>query len=210
MIHKKEVLLIDSQFFGTINYNKILFCFSNIKIEQYETYQKMSFRNRCRVADSNGVVNLSVPLVRGRSQRELMKDVRISYAENWPLQHWRTIESCYNRAPFFEYYRDGVRDILDLREGFLLDLNLRSLDWLCKVLKQEPQISRTDSYVKTPPADVLDMRGRLLPRNQEAEPIGFRYTQVFEDRIGFRENLSILDLLFCCGPETKQLLQNSN
>ena len=72
-----QSLIIDSQYFGNVNYYKILVEFSNIEIEQYETYQKMSFRNRCMVAGSNGVVGLSVPLEKGRGQRELMKNVRI-------------------------------------------------------------------------------------------------------------------------------------
>ena len=96
-----EQLIIDNQYFGTINYIKILFQFSNIKIEQYESYQKMSFRNRCMVAGSNGVVHLSVPLEKGRGQKELMKDVRISHSANWQVQHWRTIESFYSRSPIF-------------------------------------------------------------------------------------------------------------
>ena len=84
-----ELIIIDNQYFGTINYINTLFQFSNIQIEQYESYQKMSFRNRCVVAGSNGPVNLSVPLEKGRGQKVLMKDVRISHSANWRVQHWR-------------------------------------------------------------------------------------------------------------------------
>lgn len=202
-------LLIDCQYFGTITFIKTLFLFSNIEIEQYESYQKMSFRNRCRVAGSNGVVDLSVPLVKGRDQRELMKDVRISYTENWQVQHWRTIESCYSRAPFFEFYRDGLWQLLlGKPETYLLDLDLKILDWLQKVLKWESGITRTETYQKTVPAGVMDLRGHFLPRKPPEDDFGFRYTQVFEDRIGFQPHLSILDLLFCTGPAAKQLVQN--
>lgn len=158
-------LIIDNQYFGTINYYKVLFQFSDIKIEQYESYQKMSFRNRCMVAGSNGVVVLSVPLEKGRGQRELVKDVRISYSGNWRVQHWRTIESCYSRAPFFEFYRDGVSDLLQKEETFLLDLNLQILSWLKKVLKFSAVINRTTDYVKTAPEGVTDLRNRFLPKN---------------------------------------------
>lgn len=193
-------LLIDIQYFGTIDYNKILFQNSNIKIEQYESYQKMSFRNRCMVAGSNGVVNLSVPLEKGRGQKELMKDVRISDYENWRVQHWRTIESCYSRAPFFEFYRDGVFSLLQNKQTFLLDLNLSILEWLAKVFKYKGSASLTEAYHKEYPADVNDLRGAFLPKNYAAEDFDLKYVQVFEDRIGFKPNLCILDLLFCNGP----------
>jgi hypothetical protein len=202
-------LIIDSQYYGSINYYKILNQFSNIEIEQYETYQKMSFRNRCMVAGSNGVVGLSVPLEKGRGQRELMKDVRISYTDNWQVQHWRTIESCYSRAPFFEFYREGVWQLLQQKDTYLLDLNLTTLTWLKKVLKMPGDISLTGSYRKTYPEDVTDRRNTLFPKNYQQADTGPRYTQVFEDRIGFQPNLCILDLLFCCGPQTRGMLQTT-
>jgi hypothetical protein len=191
--------IIDNQYFGTINYIKILFQCSHNKIEQYESYQKMSFRNRCMVAGSNGVVNLSVPLEKGRGQKELMKDVRISYSGNWQLQHWRTIESCYSRAPFFEFYRDGVFDLLRKKETFLLDQNMTIMEWLAKVFKYKGSLSLTTSYLKEYPVGVNDLRGQFLPKNYADEAFDLKYVQVFEDRIGFKPNLSILDLLFCYG-----------
>lgn len=204
-----STLIIDNQYFGSISYHKILNNFSNIEIEQYESYQKMSFRNRCMVAGSNGVVGLSVPLEKGRGQRELMKDVRISYSDNWQVQHWRTIESCYSRAPFFEFYRDGVWQLLQQKETYLLDLNMATLHWLKKVLKMPGTISRTLSYQKTYPEEVTDRRNTILPKNYLQEDNPARYTQVFEDRIGFQPNLCILDLLFCCGPQTRGILETT-
>ena len=201
-----EVLIIDNQYFGTINYINTLFQFSNIKIEQYESYQKMSFRNRCMVAGSNGVVTLSVPLEKGRGQKELIKDVRISHSANWPVQHWRTIESCYSRSPFFEFYRDAVWGLLEKKETFLLDMNMRILEWLQMILKFPAQLSLTQEYRKEYPPEIADLRNSILPKNYLAAATDIRYTQVFEDRLGFVPNLCILDLLFCCGPNSASLL----
>ncbi len=186
-----------------------MFQFSNIKIEQYESWQKMSFRNRAVVAGSNGLVDLSVPLEKGRGQRMLVKDVRISEHADWRKQHWRTIESCYSRSPFFEFYQDGVRELLEKKQVYLLDLNLAILAWVQKMLKNQSRVTLTGSYQKEYPAPDTDLRNYFLPKNFLEQPFPFRYRQVFEDRIGFQPNLSILDLLFCCGPNAKTLLKDS-
>lgn len=202
-------LIIESQYFGSVTYISILFHFTNIKIEQYETYPKMSFRNRCVVAGSNDLVKLSVPLEKGRNQRQLMKDVRISYSTRWQAAHLRTIESCYSRSPYFEYYRDDLWKLLERKEAYLLDLNLAIQDWLKKTLKFSGEVSLTDHYQKEYPPDVTDRRNTILPKNFQDQPMGWQYTQVFEDRIGFQPNLSILDLLFCSGPDIKDQLKEN-
>lgn len=205
MIHKTSIV-IENQYFGTVNWYKMLFQFSNIKIEQYESYQKMSFRNRCVIAGSNGLIHLSVPLEKGRSQNLLMKEVRISYSNNWQEQHWKSIVSCYGKSPFFEFYRDGLFELFQKRYVFLQELNLEMLDWVKKQLKWQGSISLTDSYIPVYGPEFLDYRDRIKPKFfQLVEPV-VKYPQVFEDRIGFQPNLSILDLLFCCGPGGKSLL----
>ena len=204
-----DTLLIENQYFGSVIYTTTLFQFSNIKIEQYEAYQKMSFRNRCVIAGSNGLIHLSVPLENGRNQRQLMKDTRISYSGRWQSEHLRSLESCYSRSPYFEFYRDEVWELFRKNEVFLMDLNFSILEWLQKVLKYPGSISLTDDYCQEYPASVADLRNHFLPKNFQNLPMNLLYTQVFEDRIGFQPNLSILDLLFCCGPEAKNMLKDN-
>ncbi len=211
---KNELIIIESQYFPTINWINILFLNKDIKIDLCETYQKMSFRNRCVVAGSNGLVHLSVPLQKGRSQRQPMKDVKISYATDWQLQHWRTIESCYGRSPFFEFYRDWLEAFYKKQPVFLADMNLEILEWVRKQMGLEKSwevIDRETDHPIDPRA--IDLRGYFMPKNFQSPercPHPIVYTQVFEDRIGFQPNLSVLDLLCCTGPQARLLLQNSN
>jgi len=197
-------LLIEYQYFGSINYTKTLFQFSNIEFEVYENFQKMSFRNRMVLAGSNGLVSLSVPLEKGRDQKQLIKDVRISYSLPWQQQHWRTLESCYNRSPFYEFYRDGLENLYSKKHIFLLDLNREIRDWLWKVLKIPSEFTETTYFSYEAPCDFVDLRNRWLPKNFQNYPESIIYRQVFEDRIGFQRNLSILDLIFCAGVNFKK------
>src|SRR6201999_1060492 len=121
-------------YFPAIIFYKISYDSSNIVFEQCESYQKMSFRNRCQIAGAQGVVDLSIPLAGGRDQKRLMKEVRGSADRGWQDQHWKTIVSCYNRSPWFEYYRDGLEGLYRQRVEFLLDWNLRCFEWSLRIL----------------------------------------------------------------------------
>lgn len=193
-------IIIDNQFFGTNNYIITLFQKSNIIIEQCDSFRKMSFRNRCMVAGANGPITLSLPLEHGRDKQQLMKDVRINYSGRWQKEHLRTLESCYARSPYYEYYRDDVRRLWEEKHIFLLDKNMAALAWLARIFSFPGQISLTVSYQAACTEEgITDMRDQILPANYRNWPAPV-YTQVFGDRTGFQPNLCILDLLFCHGP----------
>lgn len=204
---KIDTVLSDIQYIGTVNWYKFLFQFSNIQIEQYENYQKMSFRNRCMIVGSNGLIHLSVPLEKGRGQKIWMKDVKISYSENWQDQHWKSIYSCYGNSPFFEYYEDSLKSLFQIKPIYLLDLNCKILEWVNMRLKANWHFFKTEEYLAIPPSHTIDIRNTIKPNNYDQAKSQIRYTQVFEDRIGFKPNLSILDLLFCNGPASASLLK---
>lgn len=203
-------LLIDYQYFGTVNYYKMLFKFKHIEFEEYESYRKGSFRNRTIIPGANGLIPLSVPLQNGRDQRSLFKDIKIAYKENWVLQHSRALDACYMRAPFYEFYRDGLFALLSSQEEYLMDLDRKLIQWVLNILKANLTISFTTSYLKELATDTKDGRNLLLPNQAVLIQDQVHYAQVFEDRIGFQPNMSILDLLFCNGPASVGLLIDSN
>lgn len=169
----------------------------------------MSFRNRCQIAGSQGRIDLSIPLEKGRDQKTLMKDVRIAGSYRWQDQHWKTLLACYSRSPWFEFYRDELEQLYRKPVGFLVDWNLACFEWTCRVLVLPTRVSLTEVYRPVyEEKDWLDWRGKLLPKNikdtSALPPVTYR--QVFEEITGFIPNLSILDLLFCEGQRAKALL----
>jgi hypothetical protein len=188
--------------------------FSNIVFEQYEYYQKMSFRNRCRIVGAEGVIDLSIPLQKGRDQKTLMKDVRISDLHPWQARHWKTIVSCYSRSPWFEFYRDDLEGLYRKPFTFLMDWNWACLEWTLGTLKLPVTVSLSEEYRKEyGEAGWVDWRGRILPKNGTGEELiegvgqaPLKYRQVFEERVGFIPNLSILDLIFCEGKRSAEML----
>ncbi|MBN9297478.1 MAG: WbqC family protein [Filimonas sp.] len=204
----EKILIIDNQYFPCINLIKKSIKFSHVKIESCDTFQKNSFRNRCVIAGSNGLINLSVPVEKGRDQKTPYREVKISQ-EKWQIQHWRTIVSCYQRAPFFEYYSNDIKQLIFSNVNYLFEINFNILLYINKLLKNKIQIEQTDDFIFSyDNSQFEDARNTWKPTNfQQGE--GVRYFQVFEDRIGFQPNLSILDLLFCEGPNALHLLSNS-
>ena len=173
----------------------------------------MGFRNRCQVAGAQGVVDLSVPLVGGRDQKTVMKDVRISGRQPWAAQHWKTIVSCYSRSPWFEFYRDGLEGLYRRRFEFLVDWDLACFEWSLGVLGLEVPVGMTEGWIRDYAGqEAEDWRGRLVPGERQKWGNGagngeVRYRQVFEERTGFIPNLSILDLLFCEGKNAIRYIQ---
>jgi hypothetical protein len=199
-------LITDIQYFPSVTFYKISYNFEYIVFEQYESYQKMSFRNRCQILGGSGVIDLSIPLVNGRGQKTLMKDVKIA-GGSWQAQHWKTILTCYNRSPWFGHYRDEVEALYRKPALFLLDWNLACLEWSFTALGMVRTLGLTKEYKKDPGEGVEDWRGRLTPKNRKTWE-ACRYHQVFEERAGFIPNLSILDLLFCEGKEAIRCIRS--
>ncbi|OYU55085.1 MAG: hypothetical protein CFE25_08970 [Chitinophagaceae bacterium BSSC1] len=198
--------IIESQYFGTVNWYKLLFQNSNIEIAQCEAYPKSSFRNRTIIVGSNGLITLSVPLQKGRIQKSQTRDVKICYDQDWQAGHWRSIVSCYGKSPFFEYYQDSLKPLFQKKQEYLLDLNFATQEWALKQLKSK----LIPSFAQAQEADFrqteTDYRDQFKPNDFQMVQNPISYPQVFEDRIGFKANLSILDLLSCMGPASKTLL----
>jgi hypothetical protein len=156
------------------------------------------------------VIDLSIPVINGRDQKALIRDVRIADSLPWRANHWRTIVSCYNRSPWFSFYRDELEALYRKRFEFLLDWNRECLDWSLGVLGMTPAISETVEYKAAfGPEEAVDQRGKWLPKNRavwgaETPP----YHQVFEERTGFLPGLSILDLIFCEGKNSIRYIRS--
>ena len=195
-------IIIENQYFPIIDWFKLSSNYLDYKIDKYENFKKMSFRNRCIISGSNGLINLTIPLINGREQKTIISAIKMDDSENWRAQHWKAIVSSYSRSPFFEFYGEEVKRLIFAPNQYLFDHNLKIIEWIASILKLGISIGFTESYLKEySVSEALDYRDRWLPKNyaQDKNEWQPKYTQVFEDKFGFLPNLSILDLLFCKG-----------
>jgi hypothetical protein len=197
-------------YFGPVHYYSKLAQGKECVIDLHEHFQKQTYRNRTVICDSNGRMNLIIPLKK-HPEKTAMKDIRISYDAPWQNLHWKTLESAYRSSPFFEYFED---DFLGFYTGekyeFLAEYNLAIQAVVLKLLKLKPQIRISSEYHKNYMGG-MDYRGFISPKRNPKDDPDLRmkhYPQVFEQKFGFLENLSIADLLFNMGPEAIALLRD--
>ena len=126
-------LLLTTAYFPPISYFSAITQATQVTIEQYENFGKQSYRNRCNIMAANGVLALTVPVVKANS-KTLTKDLKITYATPWQKLHFKGIESAYKNSPYYEYYIDDIEPFFRKREAFLLDLNQGILNALLKML----------------------------------------------------------------------------
>jgi len=127
---------------------------------------------------------------------------KISYEQDWQKLHWKSLEAAYRSSPFFEYYEDDLQPIIMKKYDLLIDLNRELLDWVLRTLDVRIEITETTSYEEE--FEGLDLREAYSPKTSSFQEDDFkRYPQVFEDRCGFIPNLSIIDLMFNQGPNSK-------
>ncbi len=175
--------------------------------EVEDNYQKQTYRNRTYLYGPNGKQLLSVPMIHTKLDgHQKFKDVRIENNFNWQKQHWKTLETAYRTSPFFEFYEDEVLPIFEKKHQFLLDLNFRTIDIITNCLQLEINDDKTTVYHKNP-ENVKDHRNLVNVKSKNPEEFD-KYIQVFIEKHGFLNDLSILDLLFNEGPNTITYLEN--
>lgn len=205
--------LIETQYLPSVAWCAAVWGEQKVAIDAAEHYQKGSLRNRCYLASPNGPHRLSIPLQKGKHQQTPIRDVRIAYDQHWQRQHWRSILAVYGNAPFFEHYADDIRPFFERQWVFLFDLNQaflelilrQKLGWKGEWIYQNDYV-QSGEWLPGP-----DFRGHVAGLAQEWPAWYFpkRYPQVFEERTGFLPNMSVLDLLFCCGKTSIEVLKES-
>ena len=183
---------------------------STIDVDSH--YVQQTFANRCEIMGANGIMTLSIPIEKPKDKVSI-RDIIISNHQDWRTLHWRAIESAYNSSPFFEYYRDDLLNIYQKNHKFLLDFNLEIQNKVLELLNFETtNISLSVSYIKHVKNNEFDRRNEIQAKKKGIylhNNLKVPYYQVFENRHGFAPNLSIIDLLFNMGNESRIYLKRA-
>ncbi len=176
-------------------------------VEYHENFIKQSFRSRCEIYGANGKLSLVIPLQKWKNNAPI-QSIKVSYDESWQQIHWKSIESAYRASPYFEFYEEDIKPLIFLTTSSLLERNQIIEAEVKSLLGIKTEAKQTTEYLPSQP----NYRAIIRPKNKELPlTVKFpKYIQVFEEKNGFIPNLSILDILFNLGPESKTYLQTIN
>ena len=178
----------------------------DVMFEIDDNFLKQTYRTRSYIYAANGKLILNIPVIHTQKNRQKYKDVKIANDYKWQDLHWKSLLSAYSTSPFFEYYEDELRPLFNMKTDFILDFNLKCFEVICDCLQLELNITKTETFEKTV-ENKSDFR-YLVNAKKEYHQTFECYTQVFGDKHGFINNLSILDLLFNEGPNALNYIES--
>ncbi|MFN7911769.1 MAG: WbqC family protein [Bacteroidota bacterium] len=185
----------------------------NCTIDKGEHYTKQSFKNRATILTANGVQNLIIP-VQKFSNHTPVHQIKLCYKEKWQTNHYRSIYSAYKNSPYFDYFENELRLVYNYKPEYLHEFNDYQIKTLFSILKLKKDIKVSQQYIENSDLS-FDLRNEIHPKNsgQIQLLVDFNvtkpYYQTFQAAGKFEPNLSILDILFNCGLETKSYFINS-
>ena len=186
-------ILIHPSYFPSISHFVAISQCDLVTFEMDDNFQKQTNRNRMYIYSPNGIQLLNIPVKHSKTAHQKTKEIKIENDFDWQKQHFKSLEAAYRSSPFFEYFEDNIASIFQKKHSFLMDLNLETMAIVSKCLGLEFDYNETTEYFHEV-KDITDFRPLINGKKDTAvfEP----YTQVFEEKHGFINNLSILDLLF--------------
>lgn len=200
-------VVLSTAYWPNLHYFVYVLGAEKIFLERHEHYIKQSYRNRTTILSANGKLDLVIPVVH-KTANETISQLEISYAENWQIKHWRAITSAYKNSPFFEFFEDEIKPFYFEKHLNLFEFNTEQLKLVFKILRVKKKIDFTSEFHKSY-SDIPDLRSVIQPKadftlDQKVSPLLQRaYYQTFASKFGFTPDLSILDLLFNEGLQSK-------
>jgi len=188
--------LFSLSYWGPISYYAALIKYPRICLEQYDHFQKQSYRNRCYIDGPNGELMLNIAIEKGHKQ--LTRDAKFSASQEWSQKHWQALITSYGSSPFFDALAPEIERLFQQEFPSLALLNFQSTLLILKWLRYEGIVELSKEY-QHEPIDWEDLRESFSPKRRQDNSF-LPYPQVFDHKSGFKPELSILDLIFNEGP----------
>lgn len=211
-------------YFDFINSSDVFVIYDDVQ------YTAKDWRNRNIIKTANGPLWLTVPVLHSLKSPELIQDTLISYDQNWMRKHIGTVKSAYLRAPFFKEFSPDYFDILNSKHETISSLNVALIRWVMNLLDIKTPIlfSRDLNPVGFRTDRILDIIAKIGATSYlvgssaqsyievdkfKAAGIGlefktYSYLEYPQLHGPFDPNVSIIDLIFNCGPESSKYLEN--
>ena len=194
-------------------------------------FKKNEWQNRNRIKTAQGWQWLTVP-VRYRFPQKI-NEVAIHDSTGWRKKHLQALITNYSRAPYYHSYITIFEDTFSREWEFISELNIHLIEQFRNALNidTKPAVISSDLDLRDDPTDrLIDICKHMGADTYLAGQGGVQYmdlaqfskngiklliqdfehpvyTQLFGD---FQSHMSILDLLFNCGPKSLEVIRSAN
>lgn len=200
---------LEIQYLPSVAYFVYMLDCDEVVLNIAEQYRKQTYRNRCMVLTANKIDTLTVPVKHWESGTSTA-DIEIDYTQPWIRRHLGCLRSAYGKSPYFEYYFHEFEKIYAKKPRFLVELNYELLTICLRLVGVKVNLTYNLSGVVLDKKDIFDAKYLINSKNEDNSAVFFKpekYYQTFGN--DFVSNLSIVDLIFNMGPESKGVLTKS-
>jgi len=213
-------------------FHKIALADSFVSLDHVQ-FLKQDWNNRNKIKVPHKTEWLTVPVHQHGYMEKSLTDIEIDNRQPWQRKHWQLIKRGYERAPYYSRYAGFFEDVYkDKKWENLVELNDFMLRWFLKELKILTNItsSSTLNLLKRKSQLIEEMCQKSGAKTYIFGEMGKNYADLSSFKshginIVFQEynhpvypqmhgefvsNLSILDLLFNCGEESRDILMSNN
>jgi hypothetical protein len=224
---QKRVAIVQSNYIPWKGYFDFINCVDEFILFDDVQYTRRDWRNRNRIMGPSGPQWLTIPVQAKGKYYQAIKDTLVVDG-SWRKKHWDTLRCCYSQAPYFREYKDVFEALyLEGVETHLSDVNRRFIEAVMGILGINTKLSWSMDY------EVCDGKTeRLLYLCQQAEGTEYvsgpaarcyldedifrgagiavswmiydGYPEYVQRHAPFEHAVTVLDLLFNCGPEAPQ------
>ena len=193
--------------------------------------RRARWANRNRIKNEQGELWLTVPIWKKRRGLQKIRSVEVCYERSWARKHFQSLCQHYSHAPYFNEHIHFFEDLYSRRWKFLVDINVDVIRYLGETMGVANTFSRQSSIgiEGTGSALLVDLCRAVGGDTYLADVASKKYLDgaafaaagvsiafyrykppVYPQLWGhFIENLSSIDLLFNCGPKSRQIIEKS-
>ena len=204
----KSAICIELHYLGSLEFFTRLINSKKVILEVSDYFVKQTYRSRFYILGPNQIQMLTIPV--HYQKKTIYRDVTIDSHQNWLKTQRKAVQAAYGKAPFYDYFYDLFDQVWISRPTYLLDLSISMMTVCLKILQIDMSFNFTFIYHQEVQKDVLDLRDIILAK-KPSQSRSFYHPISYNQNFGsnFAENLSIIDLLMCEGPNALNILQQS-
>ena len=189
-------------------------------------FNRRGWLNKDIIKSNKGPLKITIPVKKSDRVSTFVKDIKISYDQNWTDKILRTLKMNYSKSPLFKKNIQIIEEIFDEKFEFMMDLNLKFIKYFFNILNIKTKIIKSselkitsngsdkildickelscDEYITGDGSKNYLNSDKFLTENILTN-YSMKFNKIYDQVNGkFIENLSIIDYFLNCYNKNKK------